>query len=96
MFNTDNAPDHDLDILQMSLVVSDAEADNVDFDEALESDRLRTSTTYWFFISGKPPRYAVVDVPNGHKDPVPFIFGDSLLSLNANHLEPPHHLEPHR
>ena len=53
MFNTDNAPDHDLDILQMSLVVSDAEADNVDFDEALESDRLRTSTTYWFFISGK-------------------------------------------
>ena len=40
MFNTDHTIDHDPDILQMDLVVSDAEtgADNVDFDEALESD----------------------------------------------------------
>ena len=40
MFNTNNTIDHDPDILQMGLVISDteAEAENVDFDKALEED----------------------------------------------------------
>ena len=40
MFETNNTPDHETDILQIGLVVSDVEAEavNVSFDEALEAD----------------------------------------------------------
>ena len=39
MFNTGNTQDHDPDILQMGLVVSDAEAEGNDgFNEEMDSD----------------------------------------------------------
>ena len=78
------------------LVVFDteAEADNGDFNEALESDQQG---------SGLPPlieasstesthlRNAITDVLNGHNDLVHFIFSSSLQPMNVNHernLEP--------
>ena len=81
----------------MGLIVSDAEAEkNGDFNEALKSD----------YDGSKPPplidpssmesipiRNAVVDVLNGLNDPVPFMFGSSLLAMNTND-ERINHLEP--
>ena len=82
MFNTDNTPEHDPYILQMGLVVSDAEAeDNGDFNEALESDHVGSEPLPLIDPSSTE---AVVDVLNGLNDPVPFMFGSSLHPLNAN------------
>ena len=91
MFNTNNTLEHDQDILQMCLVVSDAEAkaDNVDFDEALKSDHEGSGPSPLIDPSSPEstsPRNAVRDVLNRHIDPVPFIFGSSFHQSGRNLL----------
>ena len=73
MFNTDNARNHDPDILQMGLVVSDADV------EAEAAPQLH------YLLN--------LHLRSGHNDPVPFILGSSLPSMNANHGRV-NHLEP--
>ena len=90
MSNTDNDPDIDSGILQLGLVVSDAEAEGIDSDHddselpALIDPSSNEST---------PQRSAVADVLMGLNDPVPFTFGSSLQPLTANH-DRINHLEP--
>ena len=77
-----NTQDHDPDILQMGLVVSDAEAeDNGNFDKAVESGQESSEPPPIIDPSSSestPQRNAVADILLGLKDPVPFTFGSSL------------------
>ena len=74
----------------MGQIVSDtdAEANNLDFDEALESDHDGSGPPPLIdakFPESPTPRNAVDDVLNKDNDPVPFIFCSSLPSMNVNH-----------
>ena len=96
MFNTDNTVDHDPDILQMGLVVSDAKAEgNGHLDEAVDSDQEGFEPPPLIDPSSNestPQRSAVADVLLCLNDSVPFTFGSSLQPLTANH-ERINHLE---
>ena len=93
----DNDRDHDSGILQMDLVVSDAEAENnSNFSEALNLDHEGSEPSPLIdplSTESTPHRNAVVDILLGPNDPVPFTFGNSISSMNANH-ERIDHLEP--
>ena len=92
----DNDPDHDSGILQMGLVVSDAETKgNGNFDEAVDSDQEGSEPPPLIDPSSNEKtsqRNAVDDVLLGLNDPVPSTFGSSLQPLTANH-EWTNHLE---
>ena len=89
MFNTGNTQDHDPDILQMSLVVSDAEAEGNDgFNEEQGSDHEGSGPPPLIDPSSNestPQRSAVADVLLGLNGPIPFTFGSSLPPLTTNH-----------
>ena len=78
MFNTDNTLDHDPDILQMGLVVSDGEKED---NGALESNHDGSEPPSLIDPSSTestPQRSAVAVVFMGLNHPVPFTFDSSL------------------
>ena len=89
MFNTGNTQDHDPDILQMGLVVSDAEAEGNDgFNEKQDSDHEGSGPPPLIDPSSNestPQRSAVADVLLGLNEPIPITFGSSLPPLTTNH-----------
>ena len=89
MSHTANDPDYDSGILQMGLVVSDAEAEgNEHLNEAVESDHDGSDLPDLIDPSSNestPQRNAVADVLMGLNDPVPFTFGSNLPQSSANH-----------
>ena len=89
MFNTSNTQDHDPDILQMGLVVSDAEAEGNDgFNEKMDSDHDGSGNPPLIDPSSNdstPQRSAVADVLLGLNEPITFTFGSSLPPLTTNH-----------
>ena len=98
MSNTANHPDIDSGILQIGLVVSDAEAEgNKVFNEDMDSDHDGSELPALIEPSSNestPQRSAVADVLMGLNDPVPFTLGSSLQPLTANH-DRVSHLKPH-
>ena len=86
---TNNEPDNDSGILQMGLVVSDAEAEGNDiFNEKMDSDHDGSGPPPLIghsSMESTPQRNAVADVLLSLNDPVPFTFGSRLPPLTANH-----------
>ena len=96
MSNTDNDPDIDSEILQMGLVVSDAEVEgNKLFNEEMDSDHDGSELPALIDpLSNESTleRSVVADILMSLNDQVSFTFGSSLQPLTANH-DPINYLE---